>query len=412
MQISTNQFLLGSLGALLAQESSVGQLDQEIASGQTLTDATSDPTAAGEALALGGNLDRLSYDSANAAAASDQIQTGLGVLQQVGTLIDQLQQTALQGADTSTAPTTRTALVSTAQNGLQQLLQLANSQDADGRYIFAGSNSGAAPFATLANGTVAFNGDGGTNTIEVAPSLTVPVTVSGQKLFTAIPAGEYGVGVAAASGNTGTAYAEVQGVTSAGAVATERAAGTQYQVAFSAGPAGTLNYTIASGAGNPGSRSFSASSGTVASGRFSAGQDLQFGGIELAVTGTPAAGDEFTVQPAATSSLFGIVQGLITALQSGGSNSQGIENAIANLNGAQSTILSAQAGLSANLAEVEGIQNQDSTTSTNDQTQLASLQSANLPQVLANYSEGVTALQAAEVAFAKIQNLSLFSVIQ
>ena len=52
------------------------------------------------------------------------------------------------------------------------------------------------------------------------------------------------------------------------------------------------------------------------------------------------------------------------------------------------------------------------TQSTSDQVQLVSLQSANLPQVLANYSESVTALQAAELAFAKIQNLSLFSVIQ
>jgi flagellar hook-associated protein 3 FlgL len=411
MQISTNQFLLGSLGPLLAQESSVGQLDQEIASGQTLTDATSDPAAAGQVLALGSGIDRLAYDGSNATAAAAQIQDGLGVLQQVGTLLDQLQQAAVQGADASTAPATRAGLVSAAQNGLQQLLQLANSQDAQGRYIFAGSNNGVPPFAQLADGTVVFTGDGGANTLEVAPSVSVPVTISGQGLFTDVPAGDFGVGVAAASGNTGTAYGEVAGVTSASAVAAERVAGTQYQVVFSAG-AGGLNYTVASGTGRPGSPSFAASSGTIASGSFSAAGPLQFGGIDLAFTGTPAADDQFTVQPGATSSLFGIVQQLVTALQSATSNPQGIENAIGNLDGAQSTLLTAQAGLSANLAEVQGLQNQDSTTSTNDQVQLASLQSANLPQVLANYSEGVTALQAAELAFAKIQNLSLFSVIQ
>ena len=36
MQISTNQFLLGSLGDLLTQQSNVNQLNREIATGQTM----------------------------------------------------------------------------------------------------------------------------------------------------------------------------------------------------------------------------------------------------------------------------------------------------------------------------------------------------------------------------------------
>lgn len=43
MQISTNQFLLGSLGSLLTQQGNVNQLDREIATGQTMLDATTTP---------------------------------------------------------------------------------------------------------------------------------------------------------------------------------------------------------------------------------------------------------------------------------------------------------------------------------------------------------------------------------
>jgi flagellar hook-associated protein 3 FlgL len=118
------------------------------------------------------------------------------------------------------------------------------------------------------------------------------------------------------------------------------------------------------------------------------------------------------VQPAATSSLFQTVQGLISALGSASSNPQQIENAISNLGAAQTGIQTAQATLGSSLAAIQGIQAADGTQSTSDQVQLTNLQSANLPQVLATYSEGVTALQAAELAFSKIQNLSLFSVIQ
>jgi flagellar hook-associated protein 3 FlgL len=412
MQISTNEFLLGSVGELLTQESNLNQLNTQIATGQTLLDAASDPAGAGQALGLASGINRLTYDAGNAQSAAQQLQGGLGVLQQVSTLVDQLLQTALQGANSGNSAAAQQALVSTAQSGLQQLLQLANSQGVDGGYIFAGSNSTAAPFTTLPNGQVAFTGDGATNLIEVAPSLTVPIALSGQGIFENIPAGDNGVSVTAASSNTGAAYAAVQGVSDPSQLTAERLAGTQFEIAFSAGAGGTLDYTVTSGIGSPGSASFSATAATVASGSFTAGSDLQFGGLDIAITGTPAAGDQFVVQPAATSSLFQTVQGLITALGSASSNPQQIQNAISNLGDAQTSIQTAQATLGSSLAAVQGIQAADGTQSTNDQAQLSNLQSANLPQVLATYSEGVTALQAAELAFSKIQNLSLFSVIQ
>ena len=103
---------------------------------------------------------------------------------------------------------------------------------------------------------------------------------------------------------------------------------------------------------------------------------------------------------------------LITALGAGSDDPQQIQNAIANLDGAQSHLLSTQAALGSTLAEIKAVQVRNDTLSTTMQARLTSLQSANLPQVLAQYSASITALQAAELAFAKIQNISLFSLIR
>jgi flagellar hook-associated protein 3 FlgL len=418
MRITTNEFLLGSLNDLLAQQSTANQLNREIATGQTLLDATSDPASAGLAVEVAGQINHLSYDANNAQSGSQSIQNGLGALQQVATLIDQLRQAAVQGASAGSTSSTRQSLVNVAQDGLQQLIQLANSQDASGRYIFAGSKANAAPFQVGAGGQVVFSGDAGTNVIEVAPSLTVPVSVSGQSIFVNIPAGNDGVLVTAAGSNGGTAYAAPQGITSASQVAAERLAGTQYQIDFvSNGSGGSLGYTVTSGTGSPGSAAFSATSGTVASGSFAPGSDLLFGGTDVKISGTPAAGDRFTVQTGATASIFQTIQDLTSALQAPlagpatSSTQQQLENVIANLDGAQASVLSAEASLGSGLTEIQAVQGQDNTQSANAQTQLSNLQSANLPQVLARYSESVTALQAAELAFSRIQNLSLFSVI-
>jgi flagellar hook-associated protein 3 FlgL len=409
MQISTNEFLLGSLPDILEQQTNISQLNQEIATGETMLSAASDPAGAGAAIGLASGINRLTYDAGNAEAATESIQNELNVLQQVSTVVDQLSQTAVQGANTGRSGTGTLALVGTVQSALQELVQLANSQDASGNYIFAGSAANVAPFTTLPNGQIVFNGDGASNQLEIAPSITVPTTISGENIFMNIPAGTNGVGMTAAATNTGTAYADAS-VTDANQLNSERLAGTQYEIAFAAAPGG-LSYTVTGGIGSPGSASFAATSQTVASGSFTAGSDLKFGGLDVSITGTPAAGDQFDIQPAGTSSLFQTVQGLISALGSDSSNPQPIENAIANLTGAQNGILSAQATLGSTLAEIEGVQTADSTTGTDEQAQLSELQSANLPQVLANYSDSVTALQAAELSFSQIQNLSLFSVI-
>ena len=414
MRISTNEFLLGSLNDMLAQEQNVNQLNREIASGQTMLDASSDPGGASQVVGLANQVGTLSYDAANGQAAAQALQNGVSALQQVTNLLVQLRQSAESAANGTTTPADRVSDINSAQSLLQQLVQLANTQGPNGGYLFAGSKSNAPAFSALPSGQVVFNGDAGTNQVEIAPSLNVASTISGQNVFMGIPAGTGGVAVSASGGNTGTAFAIAQGVTSVSQVTAASLAGTQYEISFS-GSGSSLSYQVTSGHGTPGSAGYTASSGVVASGSYAAGMDLGFGGIEVQVSGDPAAGDSFAVQPGASTSLFQTVQNLVAALGmqqgSGTQSAQALQNVLANLNGAQTSVLSAQATLGSNLAEIQSVASQTSTESANATTQMSDLQSANLPQVLANYSESLTALQAAQLSFAKLQNLTLFADI-
>jgi flagellar hook-associated protein 3 FlgL len=124
------------------------------------------------------------------------------------------------------------------------------------------------------------------------------------------------------------------------------------------------------------------------------------------------------VQPGASTSLFQTVQDLITALgmpQSTAAQAsqaqQALQNVIASIDGAQTSVLSAQGALGSNLAEIQSVQTQTSTQSADASASISNLQSASLPQVLANYSEAVSALQAAQLSFAKVQNLTLFQYL-
>jgi flagellar hook-associated protein 3 FlgL len=417
MRISTNEFLLTSLNDLLAQQQNVNRLNREIATGQTLLSPTDDPGGAGQVVALANQIGQLNYDTANGQAATQTLQNGVSTLQQVTNLIIQLRQNVVSIANGTSTDGDRQSAIAIAQSTLQQLVQLANTQDANGGYLFAGSKSNAPAFSTLPTGQVAFNGDAATNEVQIAPSLDVASTISGQNIFMNIPAGTGGVAVSADSGNTGGAYAIAGGVTSLAQVTAESLAGTQYDISF-AGSGSSLTYTVTSGTGAPGSAGYNASSGVVASGSYAPGADIAFTGIDIKVNGTPAAGDSFAVKPGATSSLFQTVADMISALQmphgTGAQTTlaqQALQNVLANLGGAQTSVLSAQATLGTSLSQIQSVQTQTSAQSTNATTEMSNLQSANLPQVLANYSESLTALQAAQLAFAKVQGLTLFADI-
>ena len=56
MRISTNEFLLGSLNDMLNQQSNVNQLNREIATGQTLLDASHEPGGRGQALGAANSI--------------------------------------------------------------------------------------------------------------------------------------------------------------------------------------------------------------------------------------------------------------------------------------------------------------------------------------------------------------------
>jgi flagellar hook-associated protein 3 FlgL len=415
MRISTNEFLLGSLNDLLAQQQNVNQLNREISSGETMLDAGSDPGGAAQVVGLANQVGQFSYDTANGQAATQTLQTGVSTLEQVTNLLDQLRQnvTSLANGGVTTQSDRQAAIVST-QSTLQQLIQLANTQGSNGEYLFAGSKSSSPAFSALSNGQVVFNGDANSNQVEIAPSLSVASTISGQSIFMNIPAGSDGVAVSASGANTGTANAVI-GVSSVTQATAASLAGTEYDLSF-AGAGTSLTYQVTSGTGTPGSAGYNATSGVIASGNYTAGSDVVFAGIDMQVNGTPAAGDSFAVQPGATTSLFQTVQNFISALQmpqSAGAQAtlsqQALQNVLVNIGGAQTSVLSAQATLGTSLAEIQSVQTQTSVMSTNAAEQMSNLQSASLPEVLANYSESITALQAAQLAFAKVQGLTLFA---
>ncbi len=90
------------------------------------------------------------------------------------------------------------------------------------------------------------------------------------------------------------------------------------------------------------------------------GGTISFNGIQVAVNGDPATGDQFTVAPAGTSSAFATIQSLITTLNSTGLNSgqmaTQISQAIEQLSSAVNNLNDVQASVGARINAVTAAQ--------------------------------------------------------
>ena len=428
MRVSTSEVFQSSLSGMLNQQSTLNTLSQQLSTGNALINPASNPVANAQVLNLNSQIASLSSYQQSNQYAQQNLQLSSSTLQGVGTLIDQVQQLAVQMNNATVSPSDLQNAVTTMQGNLQQLVQMANTQDANGTYIFAGSQSGVTPFQLQSNNQVQYLGDSGQKTLEIGPGLTAPVSQAGNSVFMNIPAGNGSFTVSGTATDVGTT------TLGPGSVLNQSAAndqfvvnGAQYQVTISNNGSSGLTYSVSSGTGQVGSSGWSGSSGTVVSGSYTPGQSIAIPStpgsspfISVPTNGQPGIGQSasFTLAAAQPQSLFQTFNNLITAFQAGGGSpgantqrAQDISNVLANLSQSQTTLLSTQSQIGSQLQQAQSVQTLNANLTQQFQTTQGSLADISYPQVITQFQQSTTALQAAQKAFAQVQGLSLFNYI-
>ncbi|HET8700544.1 MAG TPA: flagellin, partial [Nitrococcus sp.] len=182
--------------------------------------------------------------------------------------------------------------------------------------------------------------------------------------------------------------------------------GSSYTLSFGTNAAGDLTYTLAK-------------DGTPATTQvFDPSKPISFDGLSVSITGTPAKGDQFTVQPSGFQSLFDTVDRFATALEtaqdgaSGRAAYQNIGNqTLQNLDQALGHILSVRAQIGGRLSALDNGRDANGAAVLNLQTTKSGIDDLDYASAVTALYQHLTALQAAEQSYAKIQGLSLFNYL-
>ncbi|MGB5346833.1 MAG: flagellar hook-associated protein FlgL [Woeseia sp.] len=397
MRISTNGAFQRGLGLMQQLQSSLDRTQQQIASGRRLLSPSDDPIASARTVEMRESLSRMGQFDRNGEMARNRLSYEESTLVGVNNVLQRVRELALQANNDTQPPEARAQIAIEMRDRLDQLVALANQRDGTGRYLFSGNRDATTP-VTNANGSFSYNGDQGQRLIQIAEDRQIADGDSGAAVFFSVKAGNGTFVASAAGANTGS------GVLGNGSVA-DYALYDQdtYTISF----ATPTSYNVLDSGG-----------AFVTSAAFTPGDTIAFRGIEFSLSGAPAAGDAFIVEPSRSVDMFSIVQDLAQVLEAPASDDQGraalhngINGALQNLDQAIGQVLGVRTQIGSRLSAIESQADTNGALALTLQSTVSSIEDLDYAEALSNLSLQLTTLEAAQQSFIRTQGLSLFDYL-
>jgi flagellar hook-associated protein 3 FlgL len=396
MRISTQSFFERNAAGMSSLQQKLFRVQQQLGAGTRFLRPSDDPVAAARALGASQSMAETAQYAASRGRAvqalsmeESALQSATSILQNVKTLIVQAGNGTLSEAD-------RATLAASLEGQVAELLGVANTDDGNGQYLFAGYRGDRPPFVRSA-GQVMYEGDQGQRLMQVDVTRQIAGADDGSTVFQSVQGSAARV-TAAGPSTSGLPNAGT-GVFSGVSVSD----GKDYSIVFGASRACTVD--DGSGPQN-----------------LTLGADglLEFRGLKMRIEGAPAAGDTFTVkaarnaQPDVFAAMGDLAAALRQAVPDAGAAAR-LRNALSTANvkitNAYDNVLTVRSSVGSRLAELDALDAAGSWRSVVDQTYLSELQDLDYAGAIAEFSQREANLKATQQTFARLQGIALFNYL-
>lgn len=401
MTISTLSFQMNATDQMDALQQAMSKTQTELSTGKQVQTAADNPVGMSQVVQLNTQVSASQQYVTNGNLAGASLNLETQALSDATNALQSVRSLIVEANNASITPSQRQDIATQMQQLEQQLVGIANRQDAQGNYLFSGYASGTKPFAQ--NGTsVTYAGANEVSRVQLSAEQSISTGDTGSAVFMNIPAGNGTFTTAAAAANTGTASIGPGTVTDLSAWKPDT-----YAISFSTSTS-PPTYTVKDSAGaTVTTGSYTASAG----GAFS----IAFKGVQVSFSGIPANGDQFTVASAGTASVFSTVASAISTLNSTTQNSAQtatqLNGALEQIDGALSHISRVQASVGARINAVTAAGTTAQSEQTDYKTSISQISDTNYAQATTRLSTEELALQAAQSSYASMMSLTLFKYI-
>jgi len=408
MRISTQTLYAQSMRSMNQQQAELSHVGQQIASGQRVMRPSDDPQAASRAVQVSQAQAITSQYTDSRVSARNALSMEESVLNSVGDAVSSAKTLMLEAANGTLTNADRASIASQLQGVYETVLGQANATDGNGRYLFGGYQDKSVPFV-MSGGAVTYTvTDPNQDTSrqqQIDASRLMDVSDTGSTVFQGTR-GATGFMAVAESGNTGS-------VTFKGRPnvvdSSDPNFGTPFKIAFSV-TAGVATYEIQDGSGNV----------LQAAQPYQSGQAIQYGGLSLSLSGTPANGDAIAVDQAQNfnTDLFKTFEKALAILKQPADTSaqqaalqNTLGNAMTEFDGSLDNVLMVRASVGSRLNELDVIDKVASNRQLNYAQTKSDLVDLDYNSAISEYSLRNVGLQAAQKAFVSMKQMNLFDLL-
>lgn len=395
-RISTSQLYSNTLNILSRKQSNLADLQQALATGKRVTTAADDPVGTGRLLEIRALADRVAQYERNSDAAEARLVNEETVLTQAADNLNRVREIALAAINGIHDATSLGSFGLEVQARLDELVGLANTSDANGEYLFAGTASRTLPFTLSGTANYAYFGNNQQRTVNISDNQSVAMTDPGSDIFINIPEGNGRFQVSDNPANTGTAVAGDSSIVDPTAWVPDT-----YTVTF----LDTQNYEVRDSGG-----------GLVSSGVFNEPGTISFGGAAISLVGVPEAGDTFTVDPDQTQDVFTTLQDLSAALNGSANLSDAALNnllnrSIQNIDQALTVNQNTRSSIGTRLQVIDSYRDLNQRDLIQARTIQSRIEDLDYAAAISEFEYESTILQAAQQTFLALKDLNLFRLL-
>jgi len=402
-RVSTAGQHSSAISQILRQQTALAKTQQQVASGKRILTPADDPIGSTRALALEQQQSQLEQYGSNADILASRLGVGEQALSDLGNLLQRARDLTVQAGNGALDDVSLKSIATELKSRAGELVDLANRRDTNGEYLFSGFSTQVQPFSRNAAG-VGYSGDQGARTLQISATQKLADSLAGDRTFMAVTEGN-GTFTVATGVHTGT------GTVDTGQVVDQSAwVADDYTIEFTAPNA----WRVLDGSGSP----LLDGSGNPVAGSYVEGGVIAFNGIQVGVSGAPAAGDTFAVAPAGTESLFQTMDDLVSALTAGtgtpeararlGSN---LNKALQQLDQGLTHVVDLRAEVGARLSAIDNAEQVREDTKFQLAGSLSDLRDLDYAEAISRMNQQMTGLQAAQAAYTRIGQMSLFDFL-
>lgn len=422
MRISTSQIFESGARGIGRNQFDLFKLQNQLSTGRKVLTPEDDPIASAQALILTQSSAIAEQHLKNQDDAKSKLNLVSAQVSAVGDVLQSVRESLVQAGTTTLQSSDRAYITKQLEARYAELLGIANAQDGEGNYLFSGYQGAVKPFSETGTG-VSYLGDDGKRLLQVGPSRQMATNVSGRELFQNIRNGNSNFVTSAATSGAGAPLNTGSGIIDSGSVSNP----PQWSAAISNHAGIQIQFSVVGGVTSYQLFDAAGTTAYTAVQPYTSGQSIKLEdtlvspadfGASVVITGQPANGDTFTITPSTNQSVFTSLRNAINTLTTGISGaytsteySNRLAEALDDMDQALENVNKIQSTVGSNLKELDSLGNTGEDLLLQYDSSLSALQDLDYTQAITEISQKKIQLEAAQLSFKQISQLTLFSIL-